>query len=283
MMGALVKSLAELAPADEPAAGGKAASLARLLRLGLPVPPGYVLLADAFGLFLQLNDLESTYGRLLETVADEAADASSLADSLTAAVLELPMPAQLATDLAELGFSDASHLAVRSSATVEDSDTAAWAGQLETLLNVPRDELESAIRRSWASMWSPRAIAYARHRHVALASVGVAVVLQETVDASVSGVLFTADPVSGDTKQLLFEAVFGLGESLVGGATTPDTYWIDKSSLSIVRHRTVAQRRQITLDRSGGTKLAALSVPDGDRPKLSDEQVKQVAQLRAYR
>ena len=195
-------------PLDDPAAdldtvGGKGASLARLAAAGLPVPAGFHLTTHAYHRFTEGLEIGS---------ADEAA--------ITAAFEHRAMPEDIADAIR--AALPAGRVAVRSSATAEDLPDLSFAGQHDTFLDVPADEVPAAVRRCWASLWTARAVAY-RARH-GITDVAIAVVVQEMVPADAAGVLFTANPVTGARTEAVVNAAPGLGEALVGGTVTPDEY-----------------------------------------------------------
>jgi pyruvate, water dikinase len=280
MSDGFIRSLAGLGVDDRVSAGGKADSLGRLLNLGLPVPPGCVLLATAYDAFLDEHDLRGDFERLTRAVHTDSEETVSLAAELTSSFEQLPMPESVASEIsAAVERLPGDHLVVRSSATVEDTEQAAWAGQLETYMNVSSEDTLSVIRKTWASLFSAHALAYAKHRDISLMGARVAVILQQNVDAAVSGVVFTTDPGSQNEEQLFLEAVFGLGETLVGGTATPDSYWVDKATLAIVRHRPVIQKRLLRLREGGGTQVEELPPETGSRPKLNPEEVEALSRL----
>jgi rifampicin phosphotransferase len=192
-------------PAHRPLLGGKAAALSELAAVGLPVPPGFAITTAAF-----------------------RAGASA---GLTRAILE-------AFDA--LG---AARVAVRSSAVAEDAEDASWAGQLESYLGINRAGLMRAVQGCWASATAPRARAYAAARptsaaaaHGKLPAGAVAVLVQAMVPATHAGVMFTADPITGDTTKLVIEAVPGLAETLVQGSVTPELVTLNKATGALLEH-----------------------------------------------
>ena len=212
-------------------AGGKGANLGELLRMeGVRVPPGFCVTTRAFtrvvasspevdALLADLAAVSADDHEALATLATElrdAVEALDVADDLAAAITEA---------LDELG-SDFP-VAVRSSATAEDLPTASFAGQQDSYLNVVGDvDVVDRVRRCWASLFTDRAVAYRAHHGIDHRSVCMAVVVQEMVGARSAGVLFTADPVTGNRHVAAVEAVVGLGEALVAGQVTPDTYQV---------------------------------------------------------
>lgn len=128
---------------------------------------------------------------------------------------------------------DTDKVAVRSSAVAEDSSQASWAGQLETYLNVSREDLITKVKECWESIKSERAVDYASQQNLSKEQLMVAVVIQKMVDSQAAGVMFTVNPVSKDKNEVMIESVLGLGESLVQGAVTPDNFIVDKETLEI--------------------------------------------------
>jgi pyruvate, water dikinase len=205
---------------EVPRAGGKGASLARMTSLGLPVPPGYVVPAEALAAAMPDGGAEvrELARRQDHAAAQELIRTVELDPDLRAAVLDA---------YAALG-SDDPPVAVRSSACAEDSEEASFAGQQETYLHVRGgDGVRARIRDCWASFFSERALFY-REQKGSLEDLGMAVVVQRMVEPEKSGVLFTADPVQRRRDRMVLEAVFGLGEQVVSGEVTPDHYVLDR-------------------------------------------------------
>ncbi len=217
--------------------GGKAASLDRLAGFGFRIPPGFCLTTEAFA--TQVATLPG--GDRL--TADPAALAdgptrTALVDAMIAGPLAHAVAAELMASLArlerDLGTEDQPlRLAVRSSGVAEDGTTASFAGLHDTELGLTTDEVEPAVLRCWASLWSDRAIGYRTRRGLALDGGAMAVVVQALVPAVAAAVAFTRHPVTGRTDQLLVNAAPGLGEAMVSGLVTPDTIVIDKGDCSV--------------------------------------------------
>lgn len=212
-------SLHELAAGQQAAAGGKGTSLARLLRIGAPVPAGFVIVPEGF-------------------------DGDDLAAGAWSAVRK---------QLESLrGADDEVALAVRSSASSEDSTKASFAGGFETVLNVRSDEeVRAAIRTVYGSLQSERVQAY-RQSQGMNEPLQMSVIVQRLVQADCSGILFTANPVTGERDKAMISAAWGLGEAIVGGEVTPDTLLVDKDSGRIVS-REVAVKRVMTVLSDGDT------------------------------
>ncbi len=195
-------------------AGGKGASLAAMTVAGLPVPPGFVVPAWALSRAVDAARLR------------EHALAASHADAQALVAAAKPPKAAISAAYARLGDGP---VAVRSSATAEDSEDASFAGQQETYLNVEgADEVCARVVDCWASFFSERALFYRSHKG-SLDDLAMAVVVQRMVDADKAGVLFTVDPVQRRRDQMLIEGVRGLGEQVVSGELTPDHYVTDRA------------------------------------------------------
>ncbi len=229
MTESMICRLTDSEATDPARTGGKGANLAVLARSGLPVPRGFVVVTAAYREFVREHRLGAAIQReLADLGADpDAVDAASarLRGAFESAPISDELRDQLAAACAPLGEGQ---LAVRSSATAEDLPEASFAGQQDTVLNVVGAEaLCEAVRRCWSSLWSARAIAYRRDQGIGHEDIAVAVVVQQMVPADVAGVLFTADLMSGRRDHIVIEAAAGLGDAVVGGATTPERWIID--------------------------------------------------------
>jgi pyruvate,water dikinase len=263
---------------DVALAGGKGASLARMTALGMPVPPGFVVPADA--LEAALADTVAAIravlargedGGDLVPVAQEAQALVKAADSGGA------FPAQIAEAYAALGDGDVP-VAVRSSATAEDSEAASFAGQQETYLHVRGvDEIVERIRDCWSSFFTERALFYRREKG-SLTDLGMAVVVQRMVQPDVSGVMFTIDPTKGRRDRMVVEAVFGLGEGVVSGQLTPDHYVLARDG-RLKRTRLHAQPYAIVHDPAGGVRELELPPERGEAQTLDEGQLARLAKV----
>jgi pyruvate,water dikinase len=203
--------------------GGKGASLDRLGKLGFRVPPGFCLTTSAFLAQVATGTVPAD----LATAPLSAEVGAALHEAVS----------RLVDDVAALhgtspGFTP--RLAVRSSAVGEDGSAASYAGLHETELDVPPEGVAGSVQRCWASLWSPPAIAYRRRRGLTDGDAAMAVVVQSLVPADASAVAFTRHPVTGREDQLVLTAVRGLGDAMVAGTVTPDTYVIDKTSGAVL-------------------------------------------------
>lgn len=263
--------------------GGKGASLAQLLRAGMPVPGGFHVTTAACERFVAENDLTSGIRAALEKVdaskADTVTSASEqIRDLFLRADLSEEVSGAISEAYASLDQVDAA-VAVRSSATTEDLPGASFAGQQATSLNVRgEDELLEAVRRCWASLWSARAIAYRERQGFDHHRVAIAVVVQRLIPAEVSGILFTANPVNGARDEIVINAALGLGEAVVGGLATPDNFILDSTTLE-PRERQTGRQEVETILAEHGTTERPLEPERAARPTLDDEQLARLAQI----
>ncbi len=266
-----------------PTAGGKGANLGEMIVGGFPVPAGFVLTTAAYDAFVQAHGLQQ---QIVDWTNSAAADDPQLGTATAEKIQRLFLNADLPEtivdellaawhDLGEL------YVAVRSSATAEDLPTASFAGQQETFLNV-QDEaaLLEAVKKCWASLWTARAMAYRLHQDIDPASVSLAVVVQKLVDADSSGILFTANPTSGERDQILINAAWGLGEAIVGGLVTPDSVVVDQGNWQIVSRET-ATKTVMTVRTESGTQEQAVPQAQQNQAVLDDATAVELARIGA--
>ena len=263
--------------------GGKGASLARLLRAGMPVPGGFHVTTAAYERFVAENELMSGIRVALEKVDASKPDTLTKASAKIGALfLQAGMPEEISGAILEAytGLDqDDPAVAVRSSATTEDLPGASFAGQQATSLNTRgNDELLDAVRRGWASLWTARAIAYRKRQGFSHERAAIAVVVQRLVPAEVSGVLFTSNPVSGARDELVINAALGLGEVVVGGLTTPDSFTLDRATLTVLERQTGRQELETVLAEQGTTERP-LGPDRAAHPTLDDAQLARLGEV----
>jgi pyruvate,water dikinase len=256
-------------------AGGKGASLARMTALGIPVPPGFVVPADA--LEATLSDAVTAMREVLargergEQLATVAAEAVAL---VRAAEPGGTLLQEIAEAYARLG--DQVPVAVRSSATAEDAETASYAGAQETYLHVQGvEQIVERVRDCWCSFFTERALFY-RSKKGSLNDLGMAVVVQRMVEPDVSGVMFTIDPTKGRRDRMVVEAVYGLGEGVVSGQLTPDHYVLARDG-RLKRTKLATQPYAIVRDPAGGVQEVQLSPEQADAQTLNEQQLARLA------
>lgn len=237
-------------------AGGKARNLSSLASLGLSVPPGYCITTSAYRAFVEANALRPVIDSAQASVDPSAVSSTEAAsERIRQAFLTAEIPRKLADEI-EIAYQrlgPACRVAVRSSATAEDLAYASFAGTHATILNVRGiSGLLDAVRECWASLWSPRVIAYRRQRGISEDGVALAVVVQRMVNAVVAGVMFTVEPATGNRDLFAIEACWGLGEPLVSGRITGEHYLVERSTLHIREYRPGSQDEVVASDDGTG-------------------------------
>jgi pyruvate, water dikinase len=286
---ALVCSLGEDGAGDRATVGGKAASLGELLRAGIPVPPGFVVTAAAFERALHALDADGSMRREVERLAaDDTETIARVTGQVRARIAEAPLLGGVEDEVIARYRALGSEVpvAVRSSATGEDSAQASFAGLQDTYLWVRgAQEVASQVRRCWASLYNAEAVGYRLSLRQQGLSVGeqglaMAVVVQQMVEPRCAGVMFTRSPATGDRSVIAVEGCWGLGSALVSGEVTPDSFVISKVTGEIIR-RTVAAKPRLHRSGPGGRGVTTADVPEPlrDQPCLRDEQVAALARL----
>ena len=272
------KNFKQLSKNDVAIAGGKGASLGEMTKAGLAVPPGFVVLAPAFDRFLKETNLDvEIEARLKEVNKKDLNTVDRASNEIRAIIAKTKMPKDLAAEiLSDFKKLKSKFVAVRSSATSEDSKTASWAGELETYLNVTEKDVVKYVLKCWSSLFTPRAIFYRFEKKLHNTKVSVAVVVQKMVQSEISGISFTVHPVTKDHNQMVLEAGFGLGEAIVGGMVTPDTYIVHKDDFSILDIN-VSQQAFAIVKTPKGNINKKLPPSQGGKQKLTGKQIVELA------
>ena len=288
-MDALVLDFGAIDASMVPLVGGKAANLGELTQAGLPVPGGFCLTVGAYrrvaegaGLDAVLEQLDQSAGR---TGADHA-ELANLAGKARAAVAAAPVPEDIEAEVIKAYRALASEdgeevpVAVRSSATAEDLPFASFAGQQDTYLNVVGvDAVLDAVRRCWASLWTDRAVSYRTTNGIPHREVALAAVVQRMVNSQLSGVMFTANPVTGRRREAVIDASPGLGEAVVSGAVNPDRFVLGLDG-GPVRERRLGDKRVEILSVAGGGTIQRERPAEAEPTAcLTDEQLTELATL----
>src|SRR5438309_2363779 len=281
-MGSYVLGFQEIDQTQVAIVGGKGARLGELSRIeGVRVPAGFCVTTAAFRrIMAEAPSIDERLDRLSRLNPDDRVAIRTLSAEIRRFIEGIAIPDDLAAAitlaLARLGEQAA--YAVRSSATAEDLPTASFAGQHDTYLNVvgPAAILEH-ISRCWASLFTERAVTYRLRNGFDHRKVHMAVVVQQMVFPQSSGILFTADPVTGNRKVASVEASFGLGEALVSGLVNPDVYKVQDGE--VVARAIGTKRLAIHASQAGGTQEQAIEPGRQEQPALTDAQVVQLAQL----
>jgi pyruvate,water dikinase len=254
-MAELTRALADLRAGDAESFGGKSSALGELIAAGISVPPGFAVSTAAFRAFVAEAGLEHMIVSTTAGLGPEDVDAVGRASHrIGEAMRSAPIPSSLCEEVAlryaELGEPP---VAVRSSALGEDSQEASFAGQQETYLWVRgTDQVCDAVRDCWVSLYSPPAITYRARLGAAGGEPAMGVAVQQMVDAEVSGVMFTCNPVSGDPSMVAINASWGLGLAVVGGEVTPDDFLVSRVTGETVRRHVHAKEVEYVPDAGGG-------------------------------
>ena len=276
------KKFSQISKKSVKEAGGKGASLGEMTQAGFQVPPGFVVLADTFEKFVKeagiIEDIQAELNRVNYKDTNSIDRASNvIRDIVDKSIVPKDVEDSIKKSFADLG---AKFVAVRSSATAEDSKTASWAGELETYLFVTKVNLLKQVKKCWSSLFTPRAIFYRHEKKLLNTKVSVAVVVQKMVDSSVSGVAFTVHPVTEDKNQMIIEAGLGLGESIVSGSITPDSYVIDKKDKLIMDIAIANQEKMMIIKGAkGGLKWQKVPKVKQEKQKLSGPKIMELSEL----
>ncbi|MBI2589821.1 phosphoenolpyruvate synthase [Candidatus Berkelbacteria bacterium] len=278
----------EVDKTDVDLVGGKGANLGELVQAGIPVPPGFIVTAEAYRKFIQVNKLDRYIQQALTSLDPE--DSKTLqakAQEIQAKILNTPFDRDLESIITErytelrLRPGGSAYVAVRSSATAEDLPDASFAGQQATFLNVSGGaNVAQAVRAAWASLFGARAIYYRSVQKYDHLKVAIAVPIQAMVQSEVAGILFTLDPLTSDKSVITIDAAWGLGEAVVSGSLTPDRYTVQKEPLEILEREVATQTWKISKTEGKGEN-AHFAVPAEaqTQQKLTDTQILALSEL----
>ncbi|MBC2020844.1 phosphoenolpyruvate synthase [Listeria booriae] len=262
--------------------GGKGANLGECAKIsGVQVPTGFCLTTEAYQKAVSENEvLQALLHQLSAQKITNQDQISKIGQSIRALIEEIEIPreieAEITTNLAKIGFEQA--YAIRSSATAEDLPTASFAGQHDTYLNIiGKTEILKHIKKCWASLFTDRAIIYRIQNNFEHTDVQLSVVIQQMVFPSASGILFTADPITGNRKTLSIDASFGLGEALVSGLVSADVYKVQEST--IIEKNIATKKIAIYSIKTGGTETKSLPAAQQTNQTITDHQILQLEQL----
>ena len=243
---------------DIPIVGGKGANLGELRQKGLNVPPGFCLSVEAYSDFIYYAELDDVIRSLMYGVdVEDYHKLQEASRNIQSAIVSKEIPVDILEEIrsaykifAEDLKIEKPEVAVRSSATAEDLPEASFAGQQDTYLHISgEEELVKHIRMCWASLWTPRAIYYREKQDFDHFEVALSLVVQKMVNSGKSGVMFTANPINNNVDEIMINASWGLGESVVSGLVTPDEYIIDKKDKSIVEKNIAEKNLMVIKDK----------------------------------
>jgi pyruvate,water dikinase len=283
--------------------GGKGANLGEMYSLDLPVPPAFIITINAYKNFLEENKIkEKLYEELANLDVENNQELQGKAENCRNLITSAEIPEYLKEEILEAydnmnvnedllnvksalsiikAGRDFPFVAVRSSANAEDLPSASFAGEQATYLNIKGNKnLLKAVKECWASLFTARAVYYRVKNNFSHEKVFIAVVVQKQIQSFSSGVMFTANPATNDKSEIVIEAAFGLGETVVSGQVTPDMYVIDKESLTIKEKTINAQEFKLILDPNTNQNIQKpLSVEESKRQKLADYDVIKLAEI----
>ena len=260
--------------------GGKGKSLAAMAGAGFNVPAGFVVATAAYRDFVSDNALQPRIIELARpAVVENRVSFDQASDNVQTLFATGEVDERIVKEvtIAYGALGDAVPVAVRSSANAEDLPDLSFAGQQDTYLNVRgEDQVVAAVRACWASLWTARAISYRHENGIDQNGVAMAVVVQVMVPSAVSGILFTANPASGERSEMVVNASFGLGEAVVSGEVTPDTYIVDRAT-GMPKETVIGAKEQMTVSAGAqGTRMEDVSESERDQACLSDEMVEEL-------
>lgn len=283
----LTMDLSKISKKDSPKIGSKAANLGELIRNKISVPQGFVVTTEAYSLFLEFNELNKLIEVELSKIDYNNIDSvDECAKKVQEAIKESMIPPEIIDEIKHKYESlSLDIVAVRSSATAEDLPTASFAGQYDTFLNLKNlDDVLQGIKECYASLWTSRAIAYRHENQISHSDVKLAAIVQGMIQATCAGVLFTVDPISMNSSELLIESNFGLGESIVSGISSPDRFKIIRKgkALKIVDKQISCKKiaiQAIKTENKSGVEHIELNEDESMKCSLSDNQIIELSKL----
>ena len=271
---------AKISRKDIQIVGGKGANLGEMTKAGIQIPDGFVVASLIFEDLIKNAKIGNEIKEIIKKI--EISDSKSIekaSDNIKKLILRSKIVKDIEKNILDaFDELDSKYVAVRSSATAEDSETDSWAGQLDTFLNVSKEDLIENIKNCWISLFSERALFYRIERKMDEQNISLAVVVQKMIQSEVAGVCFTVHPVNKDKNQLIVEAGFGLGEAIVSGSITPDSYVIDKKDLKIIKKNILKQDKMIVRSKNGKGVLV-ISAQNNESQKLSNNDIIKLSKL----
>jgi len=270
---------------DVPLVGGKAANLGELLRVEIPVPDGFVVDARTFRDFIERSRIKDKIYDILNKInienSNELEEASkTIREIIVSSEIPNEIEEEIIKAYRKLCEEEGGevYVAIRSSATAEDLPGASFAGQQETYLNVKGEKnVVEKVKECWSSLFTPRAIYYRVQKGFRHEDVSIAVVVQKMVNSEKSGVMFTSHPVTGE-KKCIIEAVFGLGEAIVSGSVTPDTYIYDRRSKKLIDVK-IGEKKFMIVRKDGENTKVELDEKTMKKRVLSDQEIEKLVSI----
>lgn len=257
--------------------GGKGASLAKMWQNNFNIPNGYIIKAEIFNRFLLENNVKEKINIIIENCNIE--DEKNI-ENASNEIMQIISKCDISTSIKDEIIKNyeklnCEYVAVRSSATSEDGKTHAWAGQLETYLNVDKTSIIESVKKCWTSVFSPRAIFY-RLKNKDTSEISVAVVVQKMIQSDISGIAFSINPTNNNQNQIIMESVLGLGEAIVSGKVTPDTYIVNKEENKIESKEIRKQKKKLIKENQSNRMV---SIENGNKQKLADTMILELSNI----
>lgn len=262
--------------------GGKALNLARMSEAGFNIPPAFIVSVDAYDLFIK-KELEGKILKILDSIDFKDEDSiSSGCSSIRSIIKSEELPQNLLLEINEnISNLPDGYYAVRSSAVAEDLADASFAGQLDSFLNVKKEDILENIIDCWASYWNDRAVKYRHdssigHLDTEMTAAGIGVLVQKMVNAHISGVTFTANPVNG-SEDIVIESTWGLGETIASGIVTPDIFVLGRDGK--ILEKNIKTKKKGYFLRNGANTLMDISEEKRETPSLHEETLEKLLKL----
>lgn len=261
--------------------GGKAQNLGKLAKAEFPVPKGMIIPIPIYEQYINSGSIQKKLDLLLKSIDyDNEKDTEEKSDQIkhliTNITLEPTFESEIISSLKEID--ETCLWAVRSSAAAEDLPDASFAGQQDSFLNIPAEQVPSFVKKCWASYWNKRAITYRHNNNIPHRTGGIAVVIQQMISADISGVLFTSDPRGKRKNTMILESIYGLGEAIVSGLVNPDQYAIDKKTGKILKQNINKQTVQIKFN-NGTNEICSVPVEKQQIPSIDNITIKKLVEL----
>ncbi|MFT4297840.1 MAG: PEP/pyruvate-binding domain-containing protein [Candidatus Woesearchaeota archaeon] len=273
--------LKEIKAKDITLVGGKGANLGEMFKI-MPIPEGFCVTVEVYDNFLKKTNIKSKIFEILsKTTISDSKQLDANSRKIREIITKEKIPKQIADDISKnYNMLGNGFVAVRSSATAEDLPSASFAGQQDTYLNIKgKEKVIEAVKRCWASLFTTRAIYYREINKFKHEDVKISVVVQKMVEAEKAGVMFTANPVNNSRKEMIIEGSYGLGESIVSGSVTPDTYILGKKQFKIIEMNIGSKDTAIIKTKDGKSKKIKIPQAKQKKQLLNEKEIKQLAKL----
>ncbi|HKC04892.1 MAG TPA: phosphoenolpyruvate synthase [Patescibacteria group bacterium] len=275
----IIKYFKDIDKHDTPLVGGKGANLGEMTKAGFPVPNGFAITINAYDAFLEENQIaKKIYEILSVTDVNDPVQLGNASSRIQKLIANGKLPDEVSKEVITAykklsGIFKKALVAVRSSATAEDSGSTSFAGQQASFLNVEGEaNLLVKVRECWASLFTPRSIFYRVENKIKHESVKISVIVMKMVQSEVSGVMFSIDPVNNDKEKIMIESVWGLGEMIVQGSVVPDNYVVQKGTFAILSKEVSDQSIQL-IKEGGKTFERPVPMTLRDRQKITDDEI----------